>query len=216
MLTVYFIRHAESEANADHTLICGRSDHMPLSPRGRAQTKLIAERLKREQYQFDHIYSSVSIRALETAQASARALSFPQADIQQTDQLVELSKGEWEGRVRSEMYTEAIQQEVRDHYFDFAPPGGESQRAAEARMLNWMEAIKTKHLGKSQRIAAFSHGFAIKTLTAALLDSDRSAVYRTIIHNTSITAFKWDGEKWMLERLNDHAHLAQTEFVPHY
>ncbi|MFK7924080.1 MAG: histidine phosphatase family protein [Bacteroidia bacterium] len=216
MLSFYFIRHAESEANIDPSIICGRSDQMPLSAQGRIQKELLAERLKREGYQFDQYYSSVSIRALETGQAVARALSIDLGDIQTSDQLVELSKGDWEGKVRAEMYHGNVQGEFEKDFYNFTPPNGESQLDAELRMYHWLEATRKKFIGQTAHIAVFSHGFAIKSMAVRLLQADPSTVFRTVIHNTSISVFQWDETEWRLERLNDHAHLAGTPIAGHY
>lgn len=216
MLSFYFIRHAESEANIAPSIICGRSDQMLLSAQGRIQKELLAERLKRERYQFDQYYSSVSIRALETGKAVAKALGAKAADIQLSDQLVELSKGDWEGRVRAEVYHGSVQREFEKDFYTFTPPNGESQQDAELRMYHWLEATRKKFAGQTANIAVFSHGFAIKSMAVRLLQADPSTVFRTVVHNTSITTFQWNGTEWRLERFNDHAHLARTAIAGHY
>ena len=58
----YFVRHAESVANANLKKIYGAGDQ--LSPRGNVQAIRLAESLLR--YSFDQIYSSPSLRALQT------------------------------------------------------------------------------------------------------------------------------------------------------
>ncbi|MEL7529941.1 MAG: histidine phosphatase family protein [Bacteroidota bacterium] len=213
MLSFYFIRHAESEANRDHSIICGRSDHMPLSAQGRIQKVLVAQRLKQEKIQFKDLYSSLSIRALETGQAVAKALGIDTERIQITDQLVEQSKGEWEGKVRAEMYDASVQRELEKDSYTFTPPGGESQRDAEQRMIKWLEATREKYSDQSANIAAFSHGFAIKSMLSKLLKAEPESVFRMMIHNTSITVLQWDGRRWRLERINDYAHLNGTPIV---
>ncbi|MEM6344246.1 MAG: histidine phosphatase family protein [Bacteroidota bacterium] len=213
MLSFYFIRHAESEANRDHSIICGRSDHMPLSAQGRIQKELLGERLKQENLQFDHFYSSLSVRALDTGKAVVKALGVDEEMIQITDQLVEQSKGDWEGKVRAEMYDMSVQRQLEKDSYTFYPPGGESQQAAEQRMINWLEATRQKHEGQSANIAAFSHGFAIKSMLAKLLKADTESVFSMMIHNTSLTVLQWNGQRWRLERINDFAHLQGTPVI---
>ena len=216
MLRFYFIRHAESEANANNHLICGRSDHVQLSERGQYQAQLLAKRLDQEGLHFDQWFSSVSMRARQTAEAVAQKFDYPLAQIQLSDQLVEIGKGEWEGKVRKEIYTPEMRQMILNDSYEFRPPGGESQKDVEERMWNWLRTVADTQNGQSQNIAVFSHGFAIKTLLVRLLGTPPHSVYKIITHNSSINGVKYDGDRWYVERVNDHSHLSNTEFIGHY
>ncbi len=216
MLQVFFIRHAESEANANHDLICGRSDHIPLSPRGMQQAALLADRLQRENWQFDQLVSSVSLRARQTAAVVAEKMGWSEEDFSYSDQLVEISKGEWEGEVREAIYTPALREMLLTDSYTFRPPGGESQADVVQRMRTWLDLVEDSYNGQARRIAVFSHGFAIKSLLTSVLLAPPESIYAMITHNTSINGLKFDGQKWYVERLNDHSHLAGHAFVGHY
>jgi broad specificity phosphatase PhoE len=216
MLRFYFIRHAESEANANNHIICGRSDHVPLSERGLLQAQLLARRLHQEDMHFDQWFSSVSLRARQTAEAVARQFQHPLEQIQFSDQLVEIGKGEWEGKVRQEIYTPEMRRMILNDSYEFRPPGGESQKDVEERMWKWINGLAQSQNGRDLDIAIFSHGFAIKSLLVRLLGTPPQSVYQIITHNSSINGIKYDGERWYVERVNDHSHLSNTEFIGHY
>jgi len=66
---VYFARHGESIANTRHIISNRDLDH-PLTPTGRQQSLLLAEKLKDSDLTM--IYSSPIPRALETASIVSR------------------------------------------------------------------------------------------------------------------------------------------------
>ena len=72
---VILLRHAQSEGNAQGVLQ-GQSDY-PLSDFGIQQAEVLARRWKKEQIHFDWIISSPLLRAQQTANIIAAALSAP-------------------------------------------------------------------------------------------------------------------------------------------
>lgn len=214
MLTVYLIRHAESEGNVNHHLIGGQSNHLPLTVRGQAQAQRLGARLQREAYHFDRFYASPAVRAQATAATVAAAIGYPPAAIRTDARLLEISQGEWEGKVRREIFTEARQAEIATQPLDFTAPGGESPRQVADRMEAWLqEAIAG---ADGLHLAALSHGFAIKCLVGRLFGVDPLRARYLVTHNTSLTVLQYTPGRWLLDRLNDYAHLHGTEFIGHY
>ncbi|MEZ4773400.1 MAG: histidine phosphatase family protein [Bacteroidia bacterium] len=217
MITVYFFRHAESMGNVNNHLIGGRSNHYPLSDRGYIQAQLLGERLAREQFSFDHVFSSIAIRAMETARVSCENIGFDYGRVVYSEELVELSQGEWEGKNREEYYTPEVRTLLKADPHNFKPPGGESQKEVEDRMYHWMDqTIQNLEKDRDCNVGVFSHGFAIKSLVRKILDASPSMTFHTVVHNTSITALQFHKARWMVERVNDFAHLAGTEIIGHY
>ena len=217
MLKVYLIRHAESEGNVNNHLIGGQSNHFKLTERGEKQAKLLGERLVRESVQFDQVYASTAVRARETARFACKGIGISVDQIRHTENLLELSQGEWEGQIRKNIYTPERLKKIRSNGYHFKAPGGESPFEVETRMFEWFEsACKNWDEENPMSIAAFSHGFAIKALTCKIMNVDPSMSWRTIIHNTAITCFQYRKETWYAERINDFGHLAGLEFVDHY
>jgi 2,3-bisphosphoglycerate-dependent phosphoglycerate mutase len=75
LYTVTFLRHGESVGNVENRFQ-GHAD-FPLTDRGRAQARALAERWKSEGVTFDQAISSPLSRARETAEIICAALSLP-------------------------------------------------------------------------------------------------------------------------------------------
>ncbi|MEM7655256.1 MAG: histidine phosphatase family protein [Bacteroidota bacterium] len=217
MTTIHFIRHAESQGNVNHHLIGGQSNHYLLTERGESQARLLGERLHREGYQFDQVFASTAVRARETARIACGFLGLDLTTIDYSPQLLELSQGEWEGKSRADIYTPEKKAEVWGNPLHFKAPGGESQQEVADRMRAWLDgALAGLDHKQDQVIAAFSHGFAIKTLISRILLADPAFTYRMVTHNTSITTLQFTGRQFLLERFNDFQHLHSTDFIGHY
>jgi hypothetical protein len=55
-----------------------------------------------------------------------------------SESLLELSQGAWEGALRAECYSAAVLKEIESDPWNFSAPGGESQRAVEERMCDFI------------------------------------------------------------------------------
>jgi probable phosphoglycerate mutase len=217
MVTIYLIRHAESLGNVNLHLIGGQSNHYPLTDRGYEQARLLGQRLWRERYTFDRVYASTAIRAMETARVACGYLDIPQTDLTLTPDILELSQGEWEGLVRKDIYTPEVLAAMRAESLTFRAPGGESQADVAMRMMRWLrQALDEIPAEGPYAIAAFSHGFAIRSLVRHILDADPSMAWRMVTHNTSLTVLEYRRDQYLLERMNDFAHLTGTDFIGHY
>ena len=63
---LFFIRHGESESNATPGMAAGSNYDAPLTPRGQQQAYLLGEKIKRQEWEFDRIYSSSLARTVHT------------------------------------------------------------------------------------------------------------------------------------------------------
>ncbi|MDX2285416.1 MAG: histidine phosphatase family protein [Bacteroidia bacterium] len=217
MITLYLIRHAESEGNLNNHLIGGQSNHLPLTERGYDQARRLGERLRREGLRFDALHTSTAVRAAETGRILASHLDLDPDALPSSPLLVELGHGEWEGLVRKDVYTPELIARLRENPYDFKAPGGESQREVEARMWQWLESAVSAFAPETDAaLAAVTHGMSIRVLIRRLLQADPAMTNRMVTHNTSITCLQQIPQGWLLERLNDFAHLAGTEMIGHY
>jgi broad specificity phosphatase PhoE len=92
---IYFIRHGESQANADN--IFGGPDS-PLTAKGRLQAKLAGEKLKADNIIIDRITASTYRRSVDTARIIAEVIGFDQKLIKYDYRLVEYDCGKAIGR----------------------------------------------------------------------------------------------------------------------
>lgn len=158
MQEIYLIRHAETEYNRINDKIGGRSSHLHINAKGQEQAKGLKKRLLENRLTFDKLFCSSSIRAKET-------MSFLVDDIERviySDELEELSQGDWESLPRKEIYTKERLEEINANNYTFKAPNGESQKDVEQRMCRYIEEnILTQGVGK---YAIVTHGMSIKCL----------------------------------------------------
>ena len=204
MIGLYLIRHAECEANTHPEIIGGRSNNSPLTANGKEQARKLYQSLKF--INFDEIYCSPAVRAIETARIGLGSLE----RIIITDKLQELDQGEWTGKVRKDTYTPEILEMMSKDQLNFKAPGGESQNEVTIRMKEWLDETKVNHL-TDHKIAAFAHNGAIKYLLRDILSKDIGVDFSIQLENTSITQIRYTEGTWKLSRFNDYMHLIDNQ-----
>jgi broad specificity phosphatase PhoE len=160
---ILLARHGESDWNASHRWQ-GHADR-PLTERGRAQARALAERL--EHVDLDAVYSSDLRRAVDTATAVARAQDL---EVVELPELREVDVGSWSGLTRAEA-EERFPKGVARWRGGF--PGwddGESYEEMAERVLGAVLGIAQAHEG--ERVLLVSHGGPIRALHAAALGLD--------------------------------------------
>lgn len=210
MLNLYIIRHAESELNNKPEIIAGRSNENPLSDKGILQANRLGQRLKNSSINFNQIYSSTAVRALETAKVVGQHLGYTSDEILKTKDLLEIDQGEWTGKQRSLIYTPEVITQINQDNWNFKAPGGESQRDVEERAIRFLDQ-KIKPLDSEQlkSIAIFTHGFVIRCLLRGIMNSSSKNTYTMKIDNTSITKMQYQESKdWRVQSINDSTHLS--------
>ena len=149
MTWVLMIRHGITAWNMDRR-VQGHTD-MPLSEHGR---QILAKQSVPQPFASFRVVSSPLQRALQTAEM----LNCPIES--QELALMEMSWGDWEGRtldsLRMEEGTRMQLREARG--LDFQPPGGESPRQVQARLLAWFRQLACD--GRST--LAFTHKGVIR------------------------------------------------------
>ncbi len=211
-LTLYLIRHAESEMNQNPHLIGGRSPRTPLSPLGIEQAMKLGKYFHKHDITFNAIYSSTAVRAIGTARLVLKEFNVPEDNVTTTDQLVEIGQGDWEGKLRTETYTPDTLSYMNTKGPIFTPPNGESQLMCEHRVSSWfIEEIlnNKKYMGKETTIAIFSHGITIKCLLHFVMHFNDRLIYRITLDNTSMCRLRLTPDGWFIDSINDTSHLGQ-------
>ncbi|KAI3437943.1 hypothetical protein D9Q98_000387 [Chlorella vulgaris] len=225
MLKVLLVRHAQCEMNLHITeRIGGRTNHSPLTELGEQQARAVASHLRTT---FHHdakpakdvrFFSSTAVRAVETAKAVMAALEVEDGLVQ-SEQLLELEQGEFEGAVRRECFPpELIASFAADPWgvaYNFAPPRGESQRQVEVRMLAFLQQQVLPQLLPHQQAVVVGHGMAFKCLLRGLLGSVPTMTRNIALGNTSVTEIGFvpgkgsnaSSGEWHILRVNDRSHL---------
>lgn len=153
------VRHGESDWNVSR-LVQGQDDRAQLTEEGRAQSQLLVETLR--QQEFDHVVSSDLARARETAAIISDGLSLTLA----TDPLLrERSFGAFEGGPLADLtsdFTGVAHGVVVDP--DARPEGGESFRDVVHRAKLFVEHVLDEW--PDRQLVVVTHGGMIRALRA--------------------------------------------------
>lgn len=163
MKTILYIRHGESTMNRDFShLVGGRSNHSPLTKNGPRQAKAAGRWLVANVGMPELAIISPAVRTQQTAEALFEEIDY-QDDVITDDRLQELSQGEYEGRIRSEVYTDEVIERINTEGIHFSLPGGESVYSAGVRMMECLTDTLEQHTQQNV-IIVVSHGLAIRSL----------------------------------------------------
>lgn len=152
--------------------------------------------------QFEKVYCSIANRTQQTLDLILSQANITSNPIIYSEELQELSQGDWEGKLRSEIYTPEQLVEINSNQWLFTPPNGESQKEVEERMLGFISSeILDKYTEGNFLIVG--HGIAFKCLLRDILDISSQMAYKLSIDNTSLTKLSYEKEKgWFVNYLN--------------
>ena len=220
-MRLVFVRHAESEGNAEGRLQ-GHAD-FPLSDDGRAQAATLFDRFKREGLEPTHVYSSPLKRTAETAQIVAR--DWP-VEISYSDDLKEHDIGVFSGLTWEEA-TAAHPEMARalDETSEWGVvAGAESFADQRSRAERVVSGLVGAH-GNDDVVVVFTHGGIILQLLSVVLGTDRA--WSTPLQNTTLFDFTlesslWDRrdgslhnrDLWSINRFGDASHLDGDSVPP--
>ena len=206
MTRIILTRHGQTLWNIEGR-VQGSLDS-PLTEKGILQARSLACRLKNQR--IDHIYSSDSLRAINTAEEIRRELGL--GKISTNPALREFAFGEWEG---------CIWQELRVAYPDIfkiwdsephliTTPGGENMQMVQERAWKCMEKIASEHLG--QTVCLVTHGLTLKLLVTKALGFEVHEWAKTPWqHNTALNIFEVHEQQWIPTLLGDCQHLEESD-----
>ena len=196
MLSVYLLRHGETQYNADNNRYCGRTD-IHLTEKGLKQAETVFNQLNGKT--FDAIYSSPLERARHTAEIAGGSKSVI------TDQrLIEVDFGSWEGKTKDEFISENpslwaawMNDPERSH----AGGTGETGKDVVDRVNAFYNEMLTKHANGT--ILVVGHNGINRLYMAYKLGMDLKNYRRIVQENSSITLFELDDDgEFSLKKLN--------------
>jgi broad specificity phosphatase PhoE len=211
-MRLLLIRHGESEGNTELRLQ-GQGEY-PLTERGREQSRLLAERLRR--LSLAGLYSSPIRRARLTADAVAEAAGL---EVTELPGVQEYDFGELSGMTYRELvekHPEIVEQyRSGPDYPSF--PGAEDREAFRRRVCEALWGVVERHAGTSAAVVAHAGPIAVFCLEVLGLPYRRPLPLR--VYNGSITVVEVrdgppDGRdprpRATLVTLNDTCHLQAT------
>lgn len=203
---LYIIRHGEAVCNVEN-IVGGINGCQGLTERGHEQARRLGQRLATGEIHADVLYASTFRRARETAEAVSDGLKLP---INWDDDLQEVRPGAADSMTYEEMRERFPFKAANRIYHPWAP-GAESWAAFAARAGQALSRLAHQHRGQS--IVVVAHGGIVDAsfymLMGLPMNAGRNIGFLT--HHTAITQWRTEdtpaGERWMLLRYNDVAHL---------
>jgi broad specificity phosphatase PhoE len=198
-MKIIFVRHGESEANLLREF-SNRGTKHPLTETGRRQAAELAHDLR--DLKPTRIYTSPILRARQTAEVLADALSAP---VEVADALREYDVGEYEGRTDQESwdhFMRVFHAWMRDGDFEPTVPGGESYDEIRRRFEPFVAGLMAEYSGRDDVIVCVGHGGTYRCMLPLVLSNvDRSFVVanglsyamaiRTETRNGELLCLKW-------------------------
>ncbi len=194
---VEMIRHGVTLSNLEGR-VQGQSDR-GLHPKGRTEARLLGEWIG----EVDEVYSSPLGRAVATAETAFGRRPIPARG------LMEIDLGEWEGELWEDLRAAGRLDGYLGNVQDFRRGGtGETWVEVRERMAAFMETLGRTHPGG--RVAAASHGGAIRTYAAEILGLGYQKARKMLspLANTSVTQVWMPSDRApMLSTYNVAGHL---------
>jgi broad specificity phosphatase PhoE len=184
--TIYYIRHGETDWNAQGRLQGGMD--IPLNDLGRKQAAAAGSilggllgREGRSAPSLSYVASPLG-RARRTMELVRGALNLPPRDYALDDRLREIGYGRWEGSTFAQMRASdpELFAKRRADKWTVPPPGGESYAEVQARVRDWYDGLiaDTVAVAHGGTARALMVALAIKTSAiAADLGIEQGVVY---------------------------------------
>lgn len=168
---ILLLRHGQTEFNRENRFQ-GHVDS-PLTELGVRQAKAmggLVHDLIGEETGWRIIASPLG-RARRTAEIVAAAVGLTDIEIEIDRRLIEITVGEWDGRLRAEIEAEAGPAFIRSGW-DFSAPNGEPFEDVVARTATWLASLTPE---PARRVIAVSHGVTTRVLRGVYAGLDREA-----------------------------------------
>ena len=196
---IILIRHGETEWNSQQRMQ-GHSNS-DLSSVGQAQIQALGQWMKN--VPFNHIYSSDSLRAKQTAEAITQ---FSGHELKIDLRLREKNLGVFEG-----LTSEEARERHPEVFRLFKTAGskyvideGESTQQLQDRALEIVDEIRIKH--PEEHVLLVTHGGFIRVVMKHTLGLSLETPTRFLIRNTGVFRLVWE-DKWIVSQMGGVSHL---------
>ena len=173
---IYIVRHGQTEKNKANVLQ-GRSD-VPLNEVGIRQAEDVRDRFRSLGIQFDKVYTSPLIRAVQTAKIIAEG-----ASLMIEGRLIEMDYGPYEGMDLAQPAPE-VMAFFQDFVHKPAPEGMEALFAVVARLATFLEEIREEAV--LQNILLSTHAIAMKGALEYLTPTSGGSYWSKYIGNCAV------------------------------
>jgi Fructose-2,6-bisphosphatase len=186
-MTLFLMRHAESEANA-LDILAGRKDY-GLTRKGESDAEAVASRFLAG-HRIDAIIASPLLRARQTAEPFARATGLePRLDAA----IAEQDMGVFAGKTYAQVEADPAYELDKSKRWDWAPPGGgESYRMIAARLVPFFKRLDDLRDCGPERLLVVTHAVTLR-LMIATLEGELPSYPVTLARNGEILEYEYQG-----------------------
>lgn len=191
MLEVFFLRHGQTEWNAQGNRYCGRTD-IPLTDLGRRQAGDVRQQLS--EVAFNQVFSSPLERAYLTAEVASGGKV-----VTREQRLIEVDFGDWEGLRREEFVArDPGSWERWDKDPSHTPAGNKGETAMQvvSRVDAFFKEYSQSH--PSGRIMVVAHNGVNRLYLAWKLGMPLKNYRQLVQDNSTITVFNLESNSGML------------------
>ena len=184
MKTIYFVRHAQSEANLKDILASRQDFH--LTEQGIADAKAIAAEFK-QTANINRVFASNLTRAKQTAAAFAQEFGI---EVEIDDRITEQELGKFAGKTYAELDAEPTYMHDRDKRWEWVPDGGgESYKMIAERLVPFFQDLDSL---EGESILFVTHAVTMRMIKAILEQTLPEYPYN-IAHNGEIWKIEYKG-----------------------
>lgn len=166
MSTLILLRHGQSIWNKSNRFT-GWVD-VGLSPKGIAEAVAAGEKL--QPYHFDHVFTSILSRALDTTKIVLNVTHQKKVPITTSSSLNERHYGDLQGLNKAETTTKYGPEQVKlwRRSYTTRPPNGESLKDTIERVMPFYEKTIIPYLKQDQTVLISAHGNSLRALIKQL------------------------------------------------
>lgn len=203
MTKVYITRHGQTQWNIKG-IMQGQKDS-PLTDKGRMQASWLSERV--QELDIQHMYSSSSGRAYETAELVKGKSTYP---LLKSDDLREMYLGAWEGHTFEENKVTHPEQFYNFWHAPhrFEPHDCETFEQLKDRVIGFIETKVKEHEGDS--ILIVTHALVLKTILNHYKNHPLKELFAgKFAHSASLTLIEFDANRCYVKMESDITHYKE-------
>lgn len=176
MALLILVRHGESEWNLQNRFT-GWID-VDLTPKGEEEAHRAGEKLKAQGYRIDAVFTSVLKRAIRTTEIILDELGLDGMPYYKNQALNERHYGDLQGLNKQEIGEKygMDQLKIWRRSYDVAPPGGESLKDTQNRVLPYYHQHIEPLLKQGKNVLVSAHGNSLRALVMYLENLSKEEV----------------------------------------
>jgi 2,3-bisphosphoglycerate-dependent phosphoglycerate mutase len=192
MPNLLMLRHGQSTYNLENRFT-GWLD-VPLSNNGIEEAKSAAIKLK--VYRIDIAYTSKLLRAIDTLRIVLNTNDLKNIPVIQSEALNERNYGELQGLNKSDTAKKYGDDQVLlwRRSYSTAPPGGESLKATEARIIPFFRSTICKDIKHGLNVLVVAHGNSLRAIIKELEVMNDDEIANLNISTGEIYLYQFDAD----------------------